>query len=93
MRTMRISSGGQVSIPAEVRRRWATETVAVDDLGDRLVLRPVPADPVAAARGAFRRKPGRTGEGGDARPLAEVRATWRREDEAATLRRYRRDGR
>lgn len=48
-----ISSGGQVSIPAAVRKRWHTRTVIAEDRGDHVVLRPVPDDPVAAAVGAF----------------------------------------
>lgn len=51
MRRLRISRGGQVSIPAEVRHRWGTHTVVAEDEGDRLVLRPVPDDAIAAARG------------------------------------------
>jgi bifunctional DNA-binding transcriptional regulator/antitoxin component of YhaV-PrlF toxin-antitoxin module len=53
MRRHRITTGGQVSLPSEVRRRWATRTVVFEDLGDRLVVRPVPDDPIAAARGAL----------------------------------------
>ncbi len=54
MKRLRISKGGQVSIPAEVRHRWGTHTVVAEDEGDRLVLRPVPDDPIAAARGWLR---------------------------------------
>lgn len=53
MKRLRISKGGQVSIPAEVRHRWGTHTVIAEDEGDRLVIRPVPDDPIAAARGAL----------------------------------------
>jgi bifunctional DNA-binding transcriptional regulator/antitoxin component of YhaV-PrlF toxin-antitoxin module len=49
----RISKGGQISIPAAVRRRWGTSTVALDDQGDRLVIQPAPDDPIAAAEGAL----------------------------------------
>lgn len=48
--------GGQVSLPAEIRRRWGAHEVAFEDLGDRAVVRPIPADPIAAARGALRHK-------------------------------------
>jgi len=48
-----ISNGGQVSVPAAVRKRWGTRTVLAEDRGDHLVLRPAPDDPVAAAVGAF----------------------------------------
>jgi bifunctional DNA-binding transcriptional regulator/antitoxin component of YhaV-PrlF toxin-antitoxin module len=53
MKRLRISKGGQVSIPAEVRHRWGTHTVIAEDEGDRLVLRPTPDDPIAAAKGIF----------------------------------------
>ncbi len=49
----RITGAGQVSIPAEVRHRWGTSTVAIEDEGDRIILRPVPDDPIAALRGIF----------------------------------------
>jgi bifunctional DNA-binding transcriptional regulator/antitoxin component of YhaV-PrlF toxin-antitoxin module len=48
-----ISRGGQVSVPAAVRKRWGTRAVIAEDLGDQLVLRPAPDDPVAAGRGIF----------------------------------------
>lgn len=50
---MKISKGGQVSIPAPIRKRWGTTTVTLEDLGEELVLRPAPDDPVEAAAGAF----------------------------------------
>jgi AbrB family looped-hinge helix DNA binding protein len=53
MEVHRITSAGQVSLPARIRRRWGTRRVAVEDLGDRVVLRPVPDDPIEAARGAL----------------------------------------
>jgi AbrB family looped-hinge helix DNA binding protein len=49
----RITSAGQVSIPAEVRHRWGTSTVAIEDEGDSIVLRPVPDDPIKALRGSL----------------------------------------
>ena len=49
----RITGAGQVSIPAEIRRRWTTSTVAIEDEGDRLILRPVPDDPISALRGSL----------------------------------------
>lgn len=54
MKPATISKGGQVSIPAEVRHRWGTNRVLVEDRGDELVFRPLPDDPIAAARGSFR---------------------------------------
>ena len=50
---VRISKGGQISIPAAIRHRWATSTVALEDQGDRIVLEPAPDDPIAAAEGAL----------------------------------------
>lgn len=50
---MRITRGGQISIPAAVRHRWGTSTVSLDDQGDRIVIAPAPDDPIAAAEGAL----------------------------------------
>lgn len=50
---MKISTGGQVSIPAPIRKRWGTTTLTLEDRGEEIVLRPVPDDPIAAAAGAF----------------------------------------
>ncbi len=52
-RRMKISKGGQISVPAPVRHRWGTSTVTVEDHGDRLVIAPAPDDPIAAAEGAL----------------------------------------
>ena len=52
-RRVKISKGGQISIPATIRHRWATSTVALEDQGDRIVLEPAPDDPIAAAEGAL----------------------------------------
>lgn len=82
MKILRISSGGQVSLPAEVRRRWGTEQLLVDDLGDHVVIWPMPDDPVAAVRGILGPSP---------RPLEEIREEERREEarlEEERLRRY-----
>ncbi len=51
---MKVSSNGQVSIPAEARARWKADRVVVVDLGDRVVLRPLPAEPVAELKGKYR---------------------------------------
>ncbi|HQV57460.1 MAG TPA: AbrB/MazE/SpoVT family DNA-binding domain-containing protein [Ilumatobacteraceae bacterium] len=50
---MKVSTNGQVSIPAPARARWRTERVVVVDLGDRVVLRPLPEDPVQEIRGKY----------------------------------------
>jgi AbrB family looped-hinge helix DNA binding protein len=48
-----VSRNGQVSIPAETRARWNTRQVVVVDLGDRVVMRPISEDPVAALKGKY----------------------------------------
>ena len=51
---MKVSSNGQVSIPAEARSRWMADRVVVVDLGDRVVMRPMPDDAVGALVGKYR---------------------------------------
>ena len=53
MKTTTISKGGQVSIPADVRHRWGTRRVVVEDQGTALLIRPIPADPIGAAVGSL----------------------------------------
>jgi bifunctional DNA-binding transcriptional regulator/antitoxin component of YhaV-PrlF toxin-antitoxin module len=62
MTKRKITIGGQISLPAAVRRRWGTSLVAIEDHGDSVVVRPLPADPIAAARGAFAGRIGSTDE-------------------------------
>ena len=54
VRTVEISQGGQISVPAAVRRRWGSRRVRVVDAGDRLIVEPVPDDPLERARGSLR---------------------------------------
>jgi bifunctional DNA-binding transcriptional regulator/antitoxin component of YhaV-PrlF toxin-antitoxin module len=56
MKMRKITAGGQISLPAAVRRRWATSSVSLEDAGDHVILRPLPDDPIAAARGALKGK-------------------------------------
>jgi AbrB family looped-hinge helix DNA binding protein len=72
MRFANISKGGQITVPAEVRKRWGASRVMVEDLGDKLVLRPIPADPIGAAMGSLA-GPGPSSD--------EMRAQVRREEE------------
>ncbi len=51
---LKISKGGQVSIPAPIRKRWQTDRLVAEDHGDRLVLRPAPDDPIERAHGALK---------------------------------------
>jgi bifunctional DNA-binding transcriptional regulator/antitoxin component of YhaV-PrlF toxin-antitoxin module len=76
MKKARITTGGQLSVPASVRKRWGTRVVALEDLGDRLVVRPLPEDPIEALRGALK---GRVSSDG-------LRETARRDEEAAERR-------
>jgi bifunctional DNA-binding transcriptional regulator/antitoxin component of YhaV-PrlF toxin-antitoxin module len=73
---MKVSSNGQVSIPADARARWQAAQVVVVDLGDRVVMRPLPSDPEGDLRGKYRgkgpgsdqaRKQARRDEASDAR--------------------------
>lgn len=75
----RISKGGQISVPATVRRRWGVRRLAIEDEGDHLVLRPLPDDPVAASMGALPIE----------RDLAETREQLRSAESAAEGRRHR----
>lgn len=50
---MTVSRNGQVSIPAATRARWNAHQVVVVDLGDRVVLRPAPDQPVADLEGKY----------------------------------------
>jgi bifunctional DNA-binding transcriptional regulator/antitoxin component of YhaV-PrlF toxin-antitoxin module len=79
---MRISKGGQISIPARIRHRWSTTVVALDDQGDRIVIEPAPEDPIEAARGALR-------EFGPV-DLAALRRHAREDERIAEERRHRR---
>lgn len=72
VRTVEISQGGQISIPAAVRRRWGSRRVRVVDAGDRLIVEPVPDDPIDRARGSLRLGRGQTTE--------SLRAAGREED-------------
>ncbi|MEI6624516.1 MAG: AbrB/MazE/SpoVT family DNA-binding domain-containing protein [Actinomycetes bacterium] len=49
----KITSSGQVSLPAALRRRWHAAAVLVIDRGDYAIVRPIPADIPAAMKGAM----------------------------------------
>jgi AbrB family looped-hinge helix DNA binding protein len=42
---MKVTASGQVSVPAEVRRRWGTTRVRITDEGGRLIIEPEPENP------------------------------------------------
>lgn len=75
---MKVSTNGQVSIPASTRARWRADRVVVVDLGDRVVMRPVPPDPIGSLRGKY------AGRGGD---VEEIRRQERRAELAHEQRR------
>ena len=81
MKRAKITTGGQISLPADVRRRWGTRSVALEDLGDRVVVRPFPDDPIAAVRGILK---------GKLPPSEELRRMAREEEARAERRRQRR---
>jgi bifunctional DNA-binding transcriptional regulator/antitoxin component of YhaV-PrlF toxin-antitoxin module len=80
MKRLKISAGGQVSVPATVRHRWNTRVVVADDRGDHLILRPAPEDPIDAAYGAFKNTTGLT--------LEELRQISREEEREAEERKF-----
>jgi len=51
----KVTTSGQVSLPAPVRKRWGATQVVIEDEGDRVVVRPLPNDPIAAACGSLKR--------------------------------------
>ena len=75
---VKVTASGQLSLPAPVRRRWGTSRVAITDEGDRVVVRPVPDDPIKAACGSL------SGRGG---ATEAIRARERRADAIAERRR------
>jgi AbrB family looped-hinge helix DNA binding protein len=78
---MRISKGGQISIPATIRHRWGTRTVALEDQGDRIVIEPASDDPIAAAEGALAEELGEI-------DLGRLRRTAREDERIAAARRH-----
>jgi bifunctional DNA-binding transcriptional regulator/antitoxin component of YhaV-PrlF toxin-antitoxin module len=79
---MKISKGGQVSIPAPIRKRWGTTTL--EDRGDEIVFKPAPDDPIEAAAGALADEFGHI-------DLVELRRIAREDDRIAMERRERRE--
>ena len=75
---MRLSRNGQVSLPAETRHRWNAAEILVVDLGDHVVMRPLPEEPVVALYGKY---------AGTGPTAAEARQRVRREGAASERRR------
>jgi len=78
-----ITSAGQVSLPAEVRLRWDASAVLIEDEGDRLVVRPVPVDPIEGVRGLLK------GAVASEVSAADAIGRFRQEDNAASERKWR----
>jgi AbrB family looped-hinge helix DNA binding protein len=53
MEVVKISKGGQISIPARIRKRWGVHKLLIEERGETLVMRPIPDDPLKAARGSL----------------------------------------
>ncbi|HEX4518415.1 MAG TPA: hypothetical protein VH063_02425 [Gaiellaceae bacterium] len=81
-RRVKISSGGQISVPAAARHRWGTTTLLLEDQGNQIVLRPAPDDPIAAAAGVLAAEYGHI-------DVERLRRQAREDDEAAISRRLR----
>jgi AbrB family looped-hinge helix DNA binding protein len=79
MKRLKITTGGQVSLPAEIRHRWGTSTVVLEDRGDEVVMRPAEDDPIVAVRGRFADVPVTSDE---------LRRRGRQEDAEAEARRW-----
>ena len=41
VRVARVSTNGQIFLPADVRRRWAVREVTLTDLGESVLVQPV----------------------------------------------------
>jgi hypothetical protein len=67
-----------------VRHRWGTRRVIVEDQGDALVLRPLPADPIGAAIGSL---------AGSGPTTDEMRAALHRDDAEIERRHRKAEGR
>ncbi len=80
----RITSAGQVSIPAVVRERWGASNVVIVDEGEQIILRPVPENPIEAIRGILK------GKGRSDIDATEAVRQARNEDNAAMERKWRR---
>jgi len=56
VRTSHITKGGQISVPAAIRKRWGTRPLLIEDHGDRMIVRPADGDPLDAVIGRLEGK-------------------------------------
>ncbi len=75
----KVTHNGQISLPAELRRRWQTSAVLVIDRGSYAIVRPVPEDVPTALRGVH---------AGDGQTSEQARAAERAQDPGTAARRY-----
>ena len=78
-----VTRAGQVSIPAEIRERWGTSNVLIEDQDTQIVLRPAPDNPWEGVRGILKEHVRHQISG------AEAQRIWRAEDNAASERKWR----
>jgi bifunctional DNA-binding transcriptional regulator/antitoxin component of YhaV-PrlF toxin-antitoxin module len=78
MRLVTVTRAGQLSLPADVRRRWGARRVALEDHDEYVVLRPLEDDAISAFVGSFE---------GRGQSSEELRARDRREEQARELKR------
>lgn len=84
---MKISRNGQISIPAEVRKRWNTDRVIVMDTSDGLIVRPFDPEAVDKLMGKYQHLVNETSDE-MRRAIREEQA--QKEDERDRARRVRR---
>ena len=80
MAIMKVTSNGQISLPAAVRNRWKVKRVLISDEGDRLVILPMEHDPLDLLEGMF--------AGSGQRPSEDLRAEARAKDAATEERKW-----
>lgn len=51
--SVKVTASGQISLPAQLRRRWQVDEVLVIDKGDYALVRPAPQDAVSELRGSL----------------------------------------
>jgi bifunctional DNA-binding transcriptional regulator/antitoxin component of YhaV-PrlF toxin-antitoxin module len=73
--------GGQISVPAAIRKRWGARPLVIEDHGDSMVVRPADEDPITALRGVLK---------GRILPSDELRRIAREDEADAEERRSRR---
>lgn len=49
----KVTRAGQISLPADLRRRWGVDRVLVIDHGDHAEVRPLPDDAIGQLKGRY----------------------------------------